>query len=115
MPVPDAAPAPTHPDAPPTHTKPKNHNIHVSTAILTAASQDNEALLQSLRTNPQGLTQTEAAQRTRTSDFPGLVHCRCCFAMTAEVEIMSAARCQSFARSARPMPVSGPIAPGPTL
>jgi len=66
MPVPDAAPAPTHPDAPPTHTKPNNHNIHVSTAILTAASQDNEALLQSLRTNPQGLTQTEAAQRTRT-------------------------------------------------
>src|SRR5579871_2450748 len=46
--------------------KPKKQNIHVSPAVLAAASQDNDALLQSLHTNPQGLTQTEAAERTRT-------------------------------------------------
>ncbi len=51
-------------DAP---TKPKNHNIHVSPAVLDAARKDSEELLQSLRTTPQGLTQTEAEERARTT------------------------------------------------
>ncbi len=46
--------------------KPKKQNIHVSPAVLAAAAQDNDALFQSLHTNPQGLTQAEAEDRTRT-------------------------------------------------
>ncbi len=46
--------------------KPKKQNIHVSPAVLAAAAQDNAALFQSLHTNPQGLTQGEAEDRTRT-------------------------------------------------
>ena len=46
--------------------KPKKQNIHVSPAVLAAAAQDNAALFQSLHTNPQGLTQAEAEDRTRT-------------------------------------------------
>ena len=45
--------------------KPKNHNIQVSPAVLDAARKDGDELLQSLRTIPQGLTQTEAEARAR--------------------------------------------------
>ena len=47
--------------------KPKKPTIHVSPAVLAAAAQDNDALFQSLHTNPQGLTQVEAEDRTRTT------------------------------------------------
>jgi len=46
--------------------KAKNHNIQVSPAVLDAARKDGDELLQSLRTTPQGLTQTEAETRART-------------------------------------------------
>jgi len=46
--------------------KPKKQTIHVSPAVLAAAAQDNDTLFQSLHTNPQGLTQVEAEDRTRT-------------------------------------------------
>src|SRR6202051_2203668 len=52
----------TTPDA-----KAKNQNIHVSPAVLDAALKDGEELLQSLRTTAQGLTQTEAQERARTT------------------------------------------------
>src|ERR1700692_1311263 len=52
----------TTPDA-----KAKNQNIHVSPAVLDAALKDGEELLQSLRTTAQGLTQTEAEERARTT------------------------------------------------
>jgi Mg2+-importing ATPase len=44
----------------------KNENIRVSPAVLEAAGKDGEALLRDLRTAPEGLTQTEAEERTRT-------------------------------------------------
>jgi Mg2+-importing ATPase len=47
--------------------KPKKQTIHVSPAVLAAAAQDNDALFQSLHTSPQGLTQAEAEDRTRTT------------------------------------------------
>jgi len=47
--------------------KPKKQTIHVSPAVLAATAQDNDALFQSLHTNPQGLTQVEAEDRTRTT------------------------------------------------
>jgi len=45
-----------------------NHNkICVSPAVLAAASKDEEDLFQSLRTTPEGLTQSEAEERARTA------------------------------------------------
>jgi Mg2+-importing ATPase len=55
----------TLPTAPPISTKAKSHNIQVSPAVLEAARKDGDDLLQSLRTTPQGLTQTEAEDRAR--------------------------------------------------
>ena len=57
---------PIRPDQPPAPTKSKNHNIRVSPEVLEAARKDGEDLLRSLRTTPQGLTQTEAENRART-------------------------------------------------
>ncbi len=47
--------------------KAKDHSIHVSPAVLDAARKDGEELLRSLGTSPQGLTQTEANERVRTT------------------------------------------------
>ncbi len=46
--------------------KAKNHNIRVSQAVLDAAGKDSAALLQSLYTAAEGLTQAEAEARART-------------------------------------------------
>ena len=54
------------PDASPIPAKAKEHNIRVSPAVLDAAGKDGDALLQSLHTTPEGLTQAEAEQRART-------------------------------------------------
>ena len=61
-----AAP-PARPDHPPTPKKPKSQNIRVSPAVLDAALKDGEALLRSLRTTPEGLTQAEAEERALTT------------------------------------------------
>src|SRR5579862_394982 len=61
-----AAP-PTRPDHPATPTKSKSQNIRVSPAVLDAALKDGEALFQSLRTTPEGLTQAETEERARTT------------------------------------------------
>ena len=58
---------PGYPNAPPTPTKTKNQNIHVSPAVLDAARKDGEELLRDLRTSLGGLTQTEAEERARTA------------------------------------------------
>ena len=47
--------------------KARNHNIRVSSAVLDAAGQDGDALLQSLHTTPGGLTGAEAEARARTT------------------------------------------------
>jgi len=57
---------PAPPKAPAPQPKSKTQNIHVSPAVLDAASKDSEELLRSLRTSPRGLTQTEAEERART-------------------------------------------------
>jgi hypothetical protein len=44
----------------------KNHNIHISSAVLDAAAKDGDALLQALHTAPEGLTQAEAEARERS-------------------------------------------------
>src|ERR1039458_4269173 len=54
------------PDASPIPAKAKEHNIRVSPAVLDAAAKDGDALLQSLHTTPEGLTQAEAEQRAPT-------------------------------------------------
>ena len=54
-------------DASPLPVKAKDHNIRVSPAVLDAAGKEGDALLASLRTTPDGLTQAEAEQRARTS------------------------------------------------
>jgi Mg2+-importing ATPase len=61
-----AAEALPPPDASPIPAKAKEHNIRVSPAVLDAAGKDGDALLQSLHTTPEGLTQAEAEQRART-------------------------------------------------
>jgi len=43
-----------------------HENICVSPAVLEAARKNSEELLRSLRTTPEGLTQAEAEERTRT-------------------------------------------------
>jgi Mg2+-importing ATPase len=55
------------PEASPIPAKAKEHNIRVSPAVLDAAGKNGDALLQSLHTTPEGLTQAEAEQRARTS------------------------------------------------
>jgi Mg2+-importing ATPase len=55
------------PEASPILAKAKEHNIRVSPAVLDAAAKEGDELLQSLRTAPEGLTQAEAEERTRTS------------------------------------------------
>ena len=54
-------------DVSPLPVKAKDHNIRVSPAVLDAAGKEGDALLASLRTTPDGLTQAEAEQRARTS------------------------------------------------
>ena len=44
-------------------TKPKNQNIRVSPAVLDAARNGCDELLQNLRTSLDGLTQAEAEER----------------------------------------------------
>ena len=61
-----AAKTPPPPDASPIPAKAKEHNIRVSPAVLDAAGKDGDALLQSLHTTAEGLTQAEAEQRART-------------------------------------------------
>jgi Mg2+-importing ATPase len=58
---------PARPDEPAILAKSKNHNIRISPAVLDAAGKDGEELLQSLRTNSGGLTQTEAEERARAA------------------------------------------------
>jgi len=50
-----------------TVAKAKNHNIRVSSAVLEAAGKDGDALLRSLHTTPEGLTQAEAEARARAA------------------------------------------------
>src|ERR1039458_3408612 len=50
-----------------TVAKAKNHNIRFSSAVLDAAAKDGDALLRSLHTAPEGLTQAEAEARARTA------------------------------------------------
>ncbi len=64
---PPAQQPPSAPHEPPLPAKPKNHKIHVSPAVLQAAHQTSEAVLQSLRTTSSGLTQTEAEDRARSA------------------------------------------------
>ena len=65
----DAGVAGTPPPPEPSSSgdKAKEHKILVSPAVLEAAGKDGEELLKSLRTSPEGLTQTEAKDRARTS------------------------------------------------
>ena len=46
--------------------KAKQNNIHLSPAVLDAAARDGDELLRSLRTAPEGLTQSEAESRAQT-------------------------------------------------
>ena len=55
------------PDASPIPAKAKEHNIRVSPAVLDAAGKVGNELFTSLQTTPEGLTQTEAEERARTS------------------------------------------------
>jgi P-type Mg2+ transporter len=57
--------APSQPPLIPKQTKDKK--ISVAPAVLAAASQEEDALLQSLRTAPEGLTQSEAETRARSA------------------------------------------------
>ena len=57
----------TVPTPPPIPTKTKNKDIHVSPAVLDAARKDAEQLLRDLRTSLNGLTESEAEERARTT------------------------------------------------
>jgi len=61
------AETPAPPDKSSIVAKAKNHKISVSSAVLDAAGKDGDALLQSLHTTPEGLTQAEAEARARTA------------------------------------------------
>ena len=61
-----SAGTPPPPDKSPIPAKSKDHNIRVSPAVLDAAGKDGDALLGSLHTAPEGLTQAEAEERERT-------------------------------------------------
>jgi Mg2+-importing ATPase len=63
--LPLATPAPSQQPLVPKQTKDKK--ISVAPAVLAAASQEEDALFQSLRTRPEGLTQSEAETRARTA------------------------------------------------
>jgi Mg2+-importing ATPase len=63
----DPAGTPASADKSSTVTKVKSHTIRVSSAVVDAAAQDGDALLQSLHTTPVGLTQEEADARARTA------------------------------------------------
>jgi Mg2+-importing ATPase len=65
--VPGATATRPAPDESQTSAKAKKHNIRVSPAVLDAAGKDGDALLQSLHTTPEGLTQAEAEARARTA------------------------------------------------
>jgi Mg2+-importing ATPase len=65
--APSAAGAFPAPDESQVPAKAKEHNIHVSAAVLEAAAKDGAALLLSLHAAPEGLTQAEAEERARTS------------------------------------------------
>jgi hypothetical protein len=54
-------------ELPPTLSKVKSKNFHVSSAVLDAAQKGGEDLLKSLRTTAGGLTQKEAEDRARTT------------------------------------------------
>jgi Mg2+-importing ATPase len=54
-------------EASPILAKAKQHNIRVSPAILDAAGKEGDELLRSLHSGLDGLTQTEAENRARTS------------------------------------------------
>src|SRR5271166_215930 len=63
-----------HPPAPParpaatgSRTKTKNQNIRVSPAVLDAARKDGEQLLRDLRTSLNGLAQSDAEERARST------------------------------------------------
>jgi P-type Mg2+ transporter len=58
---------PAGPNQPPIPTKTKNHNIHVSPAVLDAARKAGEELLRDLQTSLAGLTGDEAEERGRTT------------------------------------------------
>jgi P-type Mg2+ transporter len=60
-----ATPAPSQQPLVPKQTRDKK--ISVAPAVLAAASQEEDALFQSLRTGPEGLTQSEAETRARTA------------------------------------------------
>jgi P-type Mg2+ transporter len=64
---PNPAGPPSPPNPVPIRTKGKNQHIQVSPAVLTAARKDNEELLRDLQTSLNGLTQTEAEERVRTT------------------------------------------------
>jgi len=62
--VPPTTPAPSQQPLIPKQAKDKK--ISVAPAVLAAASQEEAALFQALRTAPQGLTQSDAEKRART-------------------------------------------------
>jgi Mg2+-importing ATPase len=62
---PAGTPAPAEKSSP--VAKAKNHNIRISSAVLDAAAKDGDAVLQSLHTTVEGLTQPEAEARARTA------------------------------------------------
>ncbi len=51
----------------PIAAKGKDHSIRVSAVVLDAAGKNGDAVLESLHTNPGGLTQAEAEARARTA------------------------------------------------
>ena len=63
--APSAAATLPAPDESQIPAKAKQHNIHVSSAVLEAAGKDADDLLRSLQTTSVGLTQSEAESRAR--------------------------------------------------
>src|ERR1017187_9776804 len=62
-----SAEPPVRPAKPPSPTNAKTENIRVSPAVIEAVGKDAATLLRDLRTSPDGLTQTEAEERARTT------------------------------------------------
>src|SRR5271166_360699 len=58
---------PARPSEAPIQTKTKNQNIRVSPAVLDAARKDGEQLLRDLRTSLNGLAQSDAEERARST------------------------------------------------
>jgi len=67
--VPDSklAPPAASPNERPILTKTKNQNIRVSPAVLDAAGKDSQQLLRDLRTSLNGLAQSDAEERARST------------------------------------------------